>query len=312
MPLSVQSPTTGGRAIAKIERRIAKLKEEHGAVIVAHNFQCAEVQELADFVGNKLECALFARKSKASVVVACGIDFMAELIAILNPEKKVLIPCEEARCPMTAMVSVEQVRRIKQRHPEAKVVGYIKARAEQYAACDCVCNHTKALRLLESIEGEVVFIPDQYVGSYLRNASGKELVIAEAYCPPHVRILAGEVARLKQSHPSAEVLAHPQCRGDVVALAEHVLDTQQMVEHVRASSSEEFIVATEVGMRHRLEREFPDKRFYFPSERASCSNHKLTDASKILWCLEDLAPEVKVPQEIAEKALLALRAGGVL
>ncbi len=278
---------------------------------MAHNFQRAEVQELADFVGNKLECALFARKSSANVVVACGIDFMAELIAILNPDKKVLIPCEEARCPMTAMVSVQQVQGIRASHPDARVVGYIKARAEQYAECDYICTHSTALKVLESIE-EAVFIPDQYVGSYLRDASGRDITIAEGYCPPHVRILAGEVSRLREEHPSAEVLVHPQCRGDVIALAQYVLDTQEMVEHIRASQGEEFIVATEVGMKHRLEREFPDKRFYFPSERASCSNHKLTDASRILWCLEDLSPEVRVNPEVAEKAIKAMRAGGVL
>ncbi|WP_456475833.1 quinolinate synthase NadA [Candidatus Pyrohabitans sp.] len=305
-------PATGGRRIAKLERRIEKLKEEHNAVIVAHNFQQAEVQDLADFVGNKLECALFARQSDASVVVACGIDFMAELIAILNPDKRVLIPSAEARCPMVAMVSVEQIAGIKERSPEAKVVGYIKARAEQYAACDYICNHSKALRLLRKIEGKAIFLPDQYVGSYLRNSTGKDLIIAEGYCPPHVRILPGEVSKLKEAHTNAEVLIHPQCRGDVLALADHVLDTQQMVERVRASSSEEFIVATEIGMKYRLEKEFPEKRFYFPSERASCSNHKITDAAKVLWCLEDLAPEVRVPEEIAEKARRAMRAGGML
>jgi quinolinate synthase len=279
---------------------------------VAHNFQPGDVQDLADFVGNKFECALFAQKSNASVVVACGVDFMAELIAILNPEKKVLIPSAEARCPMVAMVSMEQVTSIKNANPEAKVVGYIKARAEQYAACDYICNHSKALRVLSELNEKAIFLPDQYVGSYLRNTSGKDLIIAEGYCPPHVRILAGEVSRLKEAHAEAEVLVHPQCRGDVVALADHVLDTQQMVEHIRASPSEEFIVATEIGMKHRLEREFPEKRFYFPSERASCSNHKLTDASKVLWCLEDLAPEVRVPEEIAEKARRAMRAGGMI
>lgn len=292
-------------------RRLERLREERDAVVVAHSFQRPEVQEIADFAGGKLECALFAAESSASTVVVCGVDFMAELVAVLCPGKRVLLAEPEAKCPMVAMLEREQLLRMRERLP-AVFVGYVKARAEQLELCDFVCTHESALQVVEGAEGEVVVVPDSQVAEYLRMRTGRRLIGAEAYCPPHIRITPAEVKMLREAHPEAEVLAHPQCRRDVLELADAVLDSAGMVEHAAKSPREEFIVACETGVLHRLRACSPEKSFYPASERAVCSKHRLTDASSVLWCLEDMSGEVRVEEEKAARLRELMRRGGAI
>ncbi len=269
------------------------------------------MQRLADFTGGKLECALFASRCSASTVVVCGVDFMAELVAALSPGKRVLLAAEEARCPMVSMVAPEQVRRMRERLPEALFVGYIKARVEQLELCDLVCTHQGAVEAVGDAGGEVVLLPDAQVAGYVEMVTRRRVVGAEAYCPPHLRITPKEVEELRRAHPEAEVLAHPQCRRDVLELADAVLDSAGMVEHVRRTSGEEFIVACETGVVHRMRACAPEKSFYPASQRAECSKHRLTDPAKLLWCLEDLSGEVKVEEEVKRRVRELMRGCGI-
>ncbi len=292
--------------MSRILRKISKLKEKRNAIIVAHHFQSAEVQDASDFVGGKLECAKFARDSDAEVVVVAGVGFMAELVKLFAPDKTVLHPREDALCPMVAMVEIKQIEKVRENN---FVLGYIKSKPEQMALCNAVADFD---RLEELLEDNCVFLPDQYVGDYLSKKLGKSFILAEGYCPPHSRILSGEVKKLKEEHPKAPVLAHPQCRGDVLELADFVSNTTGMVDFVRHSEEKEFIVCTEIGLRHRLEKEFPEKSFYFPSELALCRNHKSIDLGDIYLSLKEMEKKVEIPEEIAEKARRAMRAGGMI
>lgn len=290
--------------MSRIERKLAKLKEERDAILVAHHFQSGEVQDQADFVGGKLECAQYVRDSDARVVVVGGVDFFAELIKLFSPGKRVLLPREDALCPMTAMLEEEQLEKLN----IGFILGYIKARASHMSHCHVVADFDLAEELLEG-ESNAAFIPDKYVGSYIAKKLDAKILLADAYCPPHSRILSTQLRRLQQEHPGAQALAHPQCRGDVLELADHIMNTAQMVEHV-AGSLHEFIIGSEIGLKHRLEKEFPDKSFYFVSEMASCSTHKRIGLGDVYLSLKEMEIEVEIPGGKGERARKALRKGG--
>lgn len=284
-------------------KEIAHWKQERKALILAHNYQLPEVQDLADFTGDSLELSRKAAEIEAPVIVFCGVHFMAETAAILNPEKTVLIPDAEAGCPMADMINETQLREFRAKHPGAAVVCYVNSTAGVKAESDCCCTSGNAEKILKHYEGrEVIFVPDQHLGSVAAERLGRELILWPGYCPTHARIHADDVMAQKAAHPGAVAMAHPECAKPVRDAADEVLSTGQMCTFVKTSAAKEFIVATEEGLLHRLRLENPDRVFYPVSPYAVCPNMKRNTLEKVLFCLRDGTPEVRVDAEIARRA----------
>jgi quinolinate synthase len=283
---------------------ILKLKKKRNAVILAHNYQLGEVQDIADFVGDSLELSQKAAKTGGEVIVFCGVHFMAETSSILCPEKKVLLPDIHAGCPMVDMITADQLRQKKSEHPGAKVVCYVNSTAEIKAESDICCTSANAVRIVEGLKdaGEIIFVPDQYLGHYVMTRTGREMLLWPGYCPTHVRILSQDIVRLRNEYPQAKVVVHPECRPEVIALADEVASTSGICRYARRGDVEVLIVGTEMGIIHRLRKENPGKQFILISEQAVCPNMKLIALEKILWSLEEMAPEVRVPEEIRHRA----------
>ena len=295
-----------------LEEQIREWKQRRNAVILAHNYQIPEVQDLADFTGDSLELSRRATEvAWADVIVFCGVHFMAETAAILNPGKTVLIPDREAGCPMADMITGEQLREMKAAHPDAVTVCYVNSTAEVKAESDCCCTSGNALDIIRSYpeDREIIFVPDQYLGEHTAESTGRRLILWPGYCPSHARIMESDIAAARQEHPDAEVLVHPECKGPVRHAADKVLSTGGMARYVAASPTKEFVIGTETGMLHRLRRDNPDKVFHVLSERCLCPNMKKIRVEKILWALERLTPKVEVPEPVrgrAERAILAM------
>jgi len=294
---------------ASVTARIEELKALRDAIILAHNYQLPAVQDVADFVGDSLELSRKAASSGAEVVVFCGVYFMAETACILCPDKTVLIPDPEARCPMAAMCSATEVKALKEQHPDALVVAYVNSSAAVKAESDWCCTSANAARIVASLDPgrPVIFVPDQYLGSYVEEQTGRKLILDHGYCPTHARILEEDIEQLLGEHPAAEVMAHPECRPGVRGLAHYVGSTSGMCRRARESEAREFIVATEVGLTHRLRHENPGKRFYVTSGAAVCANMKKISLENILWALEEMKCEVTVPAATREAALQSVR-----
>lgn len=291
-----------------LKDKILKLKEEHSAVILAHNYQIGEVQDIADFIGDSLELARKAANLDADVIVFCGVDFMAETAAILSPEKTVLLPAADANCPMAEMITAGELRVLKERFPDAAVVCYVNTSAEVKAESDICCTSSNAVKVVESLdEDKVIFVPDRNLGSYVARFTDKQVMPWEGFCFVHDRITPEDVINARKLHPGAEVLVHPECRSEVVDLADHVYSTSGMIEHVCKSENKEFIIGTEVGIIHRMKNDCPDKLCYPLSDNAVCITMKRTDLQKVYNSLESLTPRVTVPEEVAEKARLAIQ-----
>ena len=290
--------------MATIEERIQKLKRERGAIIIAHNYEPDEVQAIADFTGDSLELSRKAAELEEDVVVFCGVHFMAETAAILSPEKTILIPDRFAGCPMADMVTPEDVKALKVKHPNAVAVCYVNSSAAVKAECDLCCTSSNAIKIVASIpaDKEVIFVPDTHLGHYVQKELGRDMIIWDGYCPTHSRIRVEDILREKAEHPNAKVMAHPECPRAIRELADYLLSTGQMCAHARESDEEEFVVATEMGILYRLRTENPGKKFYSVSERALCPNMKKIDLEKVLWSLEDMQSRVTVPVEIAGRA----------
>jgi quinolinate synthase len=292
---------------AELIDRIGKLKESRKAVILVHNYQLGEVQDIADFVGDSLELSQNAARTDASVIVFCGVHFMAETASILCPDKVVLLPDMNAGCPMANMITVERLREKKKEHPQATVVCYINSSAEVKADSDICCTSANAVEVIRSLDAqEILFVPDQYLGHYVSAQTGKKTFLWPGFCPTHARITPETIRRLKQEYPQAKVVVHPECTPEVIALADQVLSTGGMCRYARRDEVEEMIVGTEIGIIHRLRKENPGKRFIPVSEQAICPNMKLITLEKVLWSLEELKPEVKVPEEIRLRAKAAV------
>ena len=284
---------------------IEKLKKERNAVILAHNYQLPEVQDIADFVGDSLGLSIEAAKTEAEVIVFCGVYFMAETAKILSPDKTVIIPDPNAGCPMADMITGEQLRALKAQHPRAKVLCYVNTTAEVKAECDLCCTSANAVRMVSEVlkdEEEVIFVPDQYLADFVSEKTGRAFLLWRGYCPTHAKILPEQIMALKEKHPKAAVVAHPECPRPVRHLADQVLSTEGMCRWIAAKGPKEIIVATELGIIHRLEKENPEKAFYPVSDRAVCPNMKLTTLEKVLWSLEDMKHPVEVPEDIADRA----------
>ena len=287
-----------------IEEQIQELKEQRGAVILAHNYQIDEVQAIADFTGDSLELSRKAANLTEEVVVFCGVHFMAETAAILSPEKTILIPDPNAGCPMADMVTAQNVRDLKAAHPGAKVVCYVNSSAEVKAESDICCTSSNAVKVCESLgDVKIIFVPDRNLGAFVAEKLGREFVLYNGFCPTHERIRDVDVQAMKEKHPEAVVMAHPECSRPVRDLADELLSTGQMCHFAQASDCKEFIIATELGINYRLRTENPHKRFYpVNPDRAVCPNMKKITLEKILWSLQDMKERVTVPEEVAAGA----------
>ena len=291
------------------KQKLFDLKKDRDAVILAHNYQLPEVQDLADFTGDSLELSIRASQVDAKVIVFCGVSFMAETAKILNPDKIVLMPDPNAGCPMADMIKQEDVIQLKRKHPNAKVVSYVNSSASVKAESDICCTSANAVKVVESIKdkNEIIFIPDKFLGEYVKSqVNNKNFIFWNGYCPTHFRILPEDVARAKQLHPGAVALVHPECRPETIKAADYAFSTGGMLKFVKESTLKEFIIGTEIGMIYRLAKDNPAKSFYPVNEKISCPNMKRTTAEKVLWALEDMKTEISVPKEIAGKAKAAI------
>ncbi len=288
--------------------RIMAMKKERNAVILVHNYQLGEVQDIGDFVGDSLELSQKAAATSAETIVFCGVSFMAETAAILCPGRTVLLPEQHSECPMAAMITAPQLRQEKQKHPNARVVCYINSTAAVKALSDVCCTSANAARVVSSFDKstEIMFVPDQYLGSYVAKVTGRDLILWPGYCPTHARIQPQDILRQKTLHPQAKVMVHPECRPEVSALADAVLSTGGMTRYARETDAKEIIVGTEVGIIYRLKKENPDKSFIPATEQAVCPRMKLITLHSVLWSLENMKYRVTVPERTRTAAKAAL------
>jgi quinolinate synthase len=287
--------------------RIKQLKKERNAIILAHNYQRGDVQDIADFVGDSFGLSQKAVSSGAEIIVFCGVDFMAESAAILNPEKTVLMPELSAQCPMAAMITPESLRREKEKYPGAAVVCYVNTPASVKAESDICCTSANAVKVVNALpENEIIFVPDRNLALYVAAHTEKKIIPWNGYCPTHHLILPGDILLEKEEHPDAEILVHPECRPEVVALADQVLSTAGMLKYARQSTSKEFIIGTELGLLHRLNKENPDKTFIPATKYAVCPNMKMNTLGSIIRALTRNEHVIKIPEDIRVKAKLAL------
>ena len=287
--------------------RIHSLIKERKAVILVHNYQLGEIQDLADFVGDSLELSQQAARTDARVIVFCGVHFMAETASILCPDKTVLLPDMHAGCPMANMLTAEQLKQRKKELPDATVVCYVNTTAEVKAESDICCTSANAVKVVESLKSKrILFVPDKYLGHYISTKVDKQFFLWPGYCPTHARIMPEYIVELKDNYPEAKVVVHPECRPDVIALADEVLSTGGMCRYARREDVSQMIVGTEIGIIYRLRRENPGKIFIPVSEQAICPNMKLITLEKVLSCLEEMAPEVRVAEDIRLEAKKAV------
>ena len=294
----------------KLIEGIQKLKKERKAIILAHNYQLPEVQDIADYRGDSLELSRIAAKADAKVIVFCGVNFMAETASILSPDKIVIMPDKNAGCPMANMITASDLRELKDRHPKAAVVAYVNTSAEVKAEVDICCTSTNAAAVVSSFKDaeEIIFVPDKYLADFVSKKTGRRLITWDGYCPTHVKILPEDIIRSIRQHPRAKVIVHPECTPEVIALADEALSTGKTCEYVKKSEAKEFVIGTEVGLVYRLEQDNPGKKFYPASELAVCPNMKRTNLEKVFWSLEEMKDEVMVPDEIRKKARKAIDA----
>ena len=286
------------------------MKKKRNDVILAHNYQLGEVQDIADFVGDSLELARCAASTDADVIVFCGVLFMAETAAMLSPEKTILLPAANAGCPMADMITPQQLRQFKQAHPNAAVVCYVNSSAEVKAESDYCCTSSNAVQVVEKIDKdkEIIFIPDKNLGQHAAQQTNRKLILWEGYCHVHVCIRDTDIIRAKQQHPNAVVMVHCECTDPVRKLADAAVSTSGMLKLAAESDADEFIVGTEIGMLHRLKKENPEKKFYPAAKSAVCPNMKLTTIENVLWALESMEHIITVPEEVRLRALKALEA----
>jgi quinolinate synthase len=298
---------------------VRALAEQRNAVILAHNYQVPEVQDVADYVGDSLGLSQQAAATEADVIVFAGVHFMAETAAILAPDRTVLIPDLEAGCSLAATIDAEALQRWKDENPGAVVVSYVNTTAEVKALSDYCCTSGNARKVIEAVpeDRDILFLPDMFLGAYLEKLTGRRMKIWPGECHVHAGIRPEDVTKMMEARPGTDLLIHPECgcasqcmyaAAHDAKLAEttHVLSTEGMVQHVTASPKRDFVVATETGILHRLNKEAPDKRFYAMSERAVCRYMKQITLLKVRDSLRDMKFEVTVPAEVAERARLAI------
>jgi quinolinate synthase len=289
-------------------KKIRELKTERNAVILAHNYQPAEIQDIADFTGDSLALSVTAAKTDAEIIVFCGVKFMAETAAILSPGKTILLPDKNAGCPMADMITAAQLIELKQKHPGALVVCYVNSTAEVKAESDYCCTSANAVEVVESLpkDKKILFVPDQHLGRFVMEKTGRDMVLWPGYCTTHVFITADDIQKARDAHPGAIVMAHPECTEPVKAVSDKLFSTGQMLKFAKQSDAKSFIIATETGIIHSLKKENPEKEFYPVTTRAVCPNMKRITLDKVLWSLEDMHYKITVPADIAARAKKAL------
>lgn len=289
--------------------KIKKLKKEKNAVILAHNYQLPEIQDIADFVGDSLGLSIEASRTNASIIVFCGVHFMAETAKILSPEKTVLLPDKDAGCPMADMIDAEKLMSLQEKYPQAITVCYVNSSAAVKALCDYCCTSANAMKMAQHIiseNREIIFVPDQYLAKNVAAQVKHDFIIWEGYCPIHADISPEDILQAKKLHPEASVLAHPECQPAVTAMADVVTSTEGMSKYIKQSPEKEFIIGTETGILHRMKKENPDKIFYAVKETAICTDMKKINLEKVLRSLENLSYEITVPPEVMKKARLSI------
>lgn len=293
--------------VKQLEERIAELKEGLKAVILAHNYQRPEVQDIADFVGDSLELARQSAKVDAETIVFCGVDFMAETAAILNPGRTVLLSEGNACCPMAKMIDGDELRKWKQRYPQASVVCYVNSSAEVKAESDICCTSANGVKVVESVSGnDIIFVPDQNLGHYISTQTKKNIILYPGFCYVHHRIKPGQVKRAKELHPEAQLVVHPECRPEVIDLADAALSTSQMLRYAKESPHNSFIIGTEEGLLYRLRQENPDKSFYLISNDQTCVNMKRTTLEVVARTMEFKENIITIPEEVRLRAKQAV------
>lgn len=293
----------------EITENIKKLKKEKNAVILAHNYQLPEIQDIADFVGDSLGLSIEAAKTNADVIVFCGVHFMAETAKILSPKKTVLIPDKNAGCPMADMIDAEGLKSIQAAHPKALTMCYVNTSAAVKALCDYCCTSANALKMAQKLlpdHQEIIFIPDKYLAQYVAGQINHNFIMWEGYCPIHAGIMPDDMIQAKLLHPKAKVIVHPECKPEITDFADIVASTEGMSRYIKSSHDKEFIMGTEIGIIHRLKKENPDKIFYPASEKAVCANMKKINLEKVLKSLENMSYEISLPPDIMEKARLSI------
>ena len=292
-------------------QEIERLKEEKNAIILAHNYQTKDIQEIADFVGDSLELCIKASEiEKTEIVVFCGVDFMAETAAILNPHKKILIPDKDAECPMAHMLSAEYIKNVKEIHPEAAMVLYVNSTAEAKAEADILCTSANAVQVVSSLPHEkILFGPDMNLAWFVHQQTDKEIIPIplQGYCYVHKMFNLGDLFFLSEENLDAEILVHPECDPKVQKFADNVLSTGGMIRHVAKSHQKKFIIATEVDMNTHLQRENPDKTFIPALSYAVCENMKLHTLEKVKNCLLNEEFVVQTDETIAARAKVAIK-----
>jgi quinolinate synthase len=288
--------------------KIRQLKAQREAVIIAHNYQPGQIQDIADFTGDSLGLSIKAAETDAKVIVFCGVQFMAETAVILSPEKTVLLPDKHAGCPLADMITPRQLKKLKKQHPDAFVVCYVNSSAEIKAESDYCCTSANAVEVVNSLPQHrpIIFIPDQHLGRFVADRTARELVLWPGYCLTHVLITQDDIKNAKAKYPDAVVMSHPECSEPVKELSDELLSTGQMLKFAEKSTAKRFVVATEIGIIHALRKRRPDAEFIPASKRAVCHNMKLINLEKILWSLEDMKYKVSVPQNTITKARKSL------
>jgi len=288
--------------------QIAELKKQKNAVIVAHNYQIDEVQEIADIVGDSFALSRYCASSNYDVIVFCGVHFMAESAKLLSPEKIILLPEIDAGCPMADMVTAEALREEKKKHPDAAVVCYINSTAEVKAECDLCCTSSNALKVIRSIsQKDILFVPDCNLGSYIaKQIPEKNIILWKGFCATHHRIKADAVQKVRELHPDALLLVHPECRPEVVELADFAGSTKQIIDYAAASDASKLIIGTEMGVLYKLKKDNPNKQFYLLSSGLICPNMKKTTLNSIYEALRDMKHNIVLEESIREKARLPL------
>ncbi|MEA3361687.1 MAG: quinolinate synthase NadA [Thermodesulfobacteriota bacterium] len=292
----------------KLQQQIKQLAADKNALLIAHNYERDEIQEIADITGDSLALSIEAQKTDKQIIVFCGVHFMAESAAILAPDKTVLLPCADAGCPMADMVTAAGLREMKQQHPDATVVTYVNSSAAVKAESDICCTSSNAVSVARSVEAKkLLLVPDRNLGRYIASqVPEKECICWEGYCPVHDQLKVEEIQQAKADHPEALFMVHPECQPEILELADHICSTSGMYEFAAASPAKTFIVGTENGILWRLRKENPDKEFIVPSPVLVCRDMKLTQLEDVLRCLETMEPRITVAEDIRIKAKLAL------
>lgn len=298
---------THDHVVDDIETEINELRRERNAIILAHNYQPEEIQLMADMLGDSLGLSRRAAEVSEEVIVFCGVHFMAESAAVLSPDKVVLLPREDAGCPMADMVTVPALREKRKQHPNAAVVCYVNSSAAVKAESDICCTSANAVSVVKSLDAdEILFVPDRNLGSYVQRFTEKKIINWNGYCPSHHFLSEDELLEAKQAHPDAVVIVHPECTPEVIDLADEVLSTSGMIRFAAETAAKELIVGTEEGLVDRLQRENPEKEFYIPSDSLFCLNMKKIGLEEILDSLRILSPRITVPEDVAAGARRAL------